>query len=180
MVTKLAIDPERRAATNRRYYVRRKLGLTNQQIPKLEDQPPEIQTKILELRAKQQKTPKEFYRKIDKDYCEVCGDKSNLVRHHIKYTPIEETIIVCKYCHSLIHNRNLLPSKKSQETQREKWARQKREQRLRNKIESGEISVEEYEAIKSQVDPLSNLSYNKRYCKHKSPYSKRLDLSYIS
>lgn len=101
--------PKRRAATNHRYYIKRKYGLNQQSSPplKLEDQPKEIRDKILKIKLNQQKMPREFFNPKLKTYCEVCHNNNNLVCHHIKYTPIKETITVCSNCHSLIHGRNL-------------------------------------------------------------------------
>lgn len=43
---------------------------------------------------------------IQKGNCFACGSTENLVEHHIKYIP-EEKVILCKRCHSFLHN-NLL------------------------------------------------------------------------
>lgn len=47
------------------------------------------------------------YRKMKKDYCEICGDKNNLCVHHIDYNrnnnDINNLITVCKKCHQEYH-----------------------------------------------------------------------------
>lgn len=109
-----------------------------QSLPKLEDQPIEIQNKIKAIQRIQQRMPHNFLRPKLKDQCEICKGTEGLQRHHIKYEPIEETITVCWKCHSLIHGRDLgIKNNLKKETQTDKWRRQKRAQREKKRIEQG-------------------------------------------
>lgn len=113
-------SPERRAATNRRYYIKRKYGNQGPNLPTpiFLNQPKEVQDKILAIQAIQQKMPKNFWKPKLKDKCEICKCPTNLINHHIKYEPIEQTITVCHTCHSLIHGRNMGVKSQQQTTQK--------------------------------------------------------------